>query len=229
MSLPTERMSDFTEHAWCNTLLADPSIIKRETRTYLGLPETENTSKAVSNTFFKHTLFTDGAVRAFCAMYRPGGGSGSSNTKAAMELATRDVFAGDTEAPSPAPSKSSTLKSKGEKQPGPEAPVAEALILVSLGSLVDGGIHRLHGGVTATLLDHTMGTLLSFHFANTSATSELRVKYLKPVHTPCVVLCRARMESVQGRWVRTRGWLESGDGTVLAESDGAFVLSRGVL
>jgi len=220
MPLPAEHMEDFAKHEWCNALLADPSITKRETRTFLGLPESEDTSEAVSNTFFTQTLFTDGALRAFCAMYRPNGSewkTGDVTNVASM----REVFVGDTETQPP--------RTPTPQPPPQTTPTAEVLLLISLGTLVDGGTHRLHGGVTASLLDHAMGTLLSFYFANGSATAELKVKYVKAVRTPCVLLCRARMESVQGRWIRTRGWLEDGEGTVFAEGEGAFVLSKGKL
>jgi hypothetical protein len=221
MSLPAEHMEDFTKHSWCNALLSDPTITKRETRASLGLPESAYAYKAVSNSFFTQTLFTDGAVRAFCAMYRPGGSDIIEGDATGPDF-TREVFASDGES-------QSNTSGKAKSTPQAATPTAEALLLISLGTLADGGIHRLHGGVTATLLDHTMGTLLSFYFVNTSATAELRIKYVKAVQTPCVLLCRARIESVQGRWIRTKGWLEDGAGTVFAEGEGAFVMSKGKL
>ena len=106
----------------------------------------------------------------------------------------------------------------------PDAP--ESIILVSIGSDVDGGIRRLHGGVTATLLDQVMGTLLSHYYENTSATSELNVKYMKAITTPCVLLVKGKVKREKGRWIETVGTIEDGHGTVFAEGVGAFVMGK---
>jgi acyl-CoA thioesterase FadM len=54
-------------------------------------------------------------------------------------------------------------------------------------------------------------------------TAELTIKYKKPIMTPAVLLCRARVAKEAGRWVELVGWVEDGNGTVYAEGRGAFV------
>ena len=61
------------------------------------------------------------------------------------------------------------------------------------------GIQRLHGGLTATLLDQGMGTLISYKYEGTCATAELDVMYKVAVMTPCVVPCRAKVVREKGR------------------------------
>ncbi|KAF2247344.1 hypothetical protein BU26DRAFT_520530 [Trematosphaeria pertusa] len=222
-SLPLEHLEDFTKREWCNALLSDPSITKIQKR---ALPSP--TDPDVSNTFFNHTLFTDDAVRAFLSLYRPGRGRGRSIADA--EIAG-DALLGDeqgqTDNHTPT-DKDIVEDAQDEKQLDTQADLdePEALMLVSIGSGIDGGVRRLHGGVTATLLDHVMGTLISYVHGNTSATAELSVKYKEAITTPRVVLCRARIVREAGRWIETVGWIEDGEGTVFAEGRGAFVKSR---
>jgi acyl-coenzyme A thioesterase PaaI-like protein len=174
----------------------------------------------VSNSLFTQTLFTDEAVRAFLSMYRPGRGRAKNiaDAEAAGDALLGDKDQGEVE------SRREDERTKLDSQADLDEP--EGLILVSLGKGVDGGIKRLHGGVTATLLDQVMGILISYSHQNTSATAELTIKYKKPIETPCVLLCRARIVREAGRWIETVGWVEDGHGTIFAEGKGAFVKSR---
>lgn len=224
-NLPIEHLEDFTKHEWCNILLSDPSITKIQKR---AVPSHDDLK--LSNTFFAKTLFTDDALRAFLSMYRPGRGRGRSIADAAV---ASDALLGDKQGQldNRTPTAKGVLEDAQEdegKDLDTQADLdePEALILASLGTGVDGAIRRLHGGVTATLLDHVMGTLISYAHENTSATAELTVKYFKPIQTPCVVLCRAKFLREAGRWIETIGWIEDGAGTVFAEGRGAFVKSK---
>jgi acyl-coenzyme A thioesterase PaaI-like protein len=219
--LKIEHIEDLTAHEWCNALLSDPSIASIEKR------RIHHEREGVSNTFFTRTLFTDGAIRAFLSLYRPGKGqrrliddSGGTtftgSTPTQEELASRS---NDTEAQRQAKKQDITHNTA-------DADAPESIILVSLGSDVDGGVHRLHGGVTASLLDQAMGYLLTHVFEITSATVELNVKYKKPVTTPCVLCVRAKIKRESGRWVETVGWVEDGLGVVFAEGEGSFVLGK---
>ncbi|ORX97800.1 HotDog domain-containing protein [Clohesyomyces aquaticus] len=208
---PKEHFEDFTRHEWCRNLLADPSITQKTARNIMPGHE-EN----VSNSFFKTTLFTDGAVRAFLSMFRPGrkgAGAGGTADDQTQTLSTDNSKREDRH-----------THAQLDTQTSLDEP--EALMLVSLGDALDGGINRLHGGVTATLLDHVMGVLISFLHRDTSATAELAIKYKIAIKTPMVLLCRARIVREKGRWIETVGWIEDGEGTVFAEGKGAFVKSR---
>ncbi|KAF1846366.1 uncharacterized protein K460DRAFT_286289 [Cucurbitaria berberidis CBS 394.84] len=213
-----ERLEDFTNHEWCNKLLSDPSI------THISKRQIPDTRAAISNTLFTRTLFTDDAVRAFLSLYRPGKGQQRDVNEA-------EIFTGSAPIHEVTPNNHATevqrQNAKAEKTFHPSDPDApEAIILVSVGNDVDGGIRRLHGGVTATFLDQAMGTLLSYFYQNTSATSELNVTYKKAITTPCILLCRAKVLREKGRWIETVGSVEDGQGTVFAEGRGAFVLGK---
>jgi acyl-coenzyme A thioesterase PaaI-like protein len=215
-----EHLEDFTTHEWCNALLSDPSV------TLISKRRIPDMRKGVSNTFFTRTLFTDEAMRAFLSLYKPGKGH--------RRAPGAGVFTGSPHAPIHQPPVPSNAEVEALRQSAkmektfdvddPDTP--EAILLVSLGTEVDGGTNRLHGGVTATLLDQVMGTLISYVYQYTCATSDLQVKYRKAVDTPCVLLCRAKLVKEKGRWIETRAWLEDGKGTVFAEGFGAFVMAK---
>lgn len=215
---PVEHIEDFTAHEWCNKLISDPSITHIAKR---SIPERR---EGVSNTFFTRTLFTDGAIRGFLSLHRPGKGQ-------IRDVDDDAVFVGEA----PLHDRFSSINAKEaqrqhakvEKHYDVNHPDAtEAMILVSIGHDIDGGTRRLHGGVTAALLDQVMGTLISNVYQHLCATSELNIKYKKAVSTPCVLLCRAKLVREQGRWIETMGWIEDGHGTVFAEGQGAFVMSK---
>jgi acyl-coenzyme A thioesterase PaaI-like protein len=210
----TERISDFTAHKWCNTLLSDPTI------THISPRQIPDKREGVSNTFFIRTLFADGAVRASLSLYRPGKGKRRHG----------DTILTSAQSELPRWSRSAEARRQGRKQEithNPrDAEAAEFLLLVSLGGDVDGGLHRLHGGVTASLLDQAMGWLLTCVYGPTSATVELKVRYRMPVTTPCVLVVRAKIQRESGRWVDTIAWVEDGRDTVFAEGKGSFVLGR---
>lgn len=213
-----EHLEDFTAHEWCNALLSDPSV------THISKRHVPEKREGISNTFFTRTLFTDTAIRAFLSLYKPG--------KGRRREPGEDVFTGsaplhENAAPNNTNVEARRQNAKEEKLYDVNDPGSpEAIILVSLGTEVDGGIRRLHGGVTATLLDQVMGTLISYVYEHTCATSDLNVKYKQAIMTPCVLLVRAKVVREKGRWIETKGWIEDGNGTVFAEGWGAFVMSK---
>jgi acyl-coenzyme A thioesterase PaaI-like protein len=215
-----EHLQDFTSLDWCQDLLSDPSITNIQKR------QVPDQREDVSNTFFTKTLFTDEALRAYLAMYRLG--------KVDKEHDEKAVFTGNPISQRSSPVMEGTtapsILSKEEyvwSSTDPDTP--EMLLLISLGRHVDGGARRLHGGVTATLLDQVMGHLIAFVYDNTCATADLNVKYKAAVTTPCVLLCRAKIIRKKGRWVESVGWVEDGQGKIFAEGKGAFVLNKSAL
>ncbi|KAH7066314.1 HotDog domain-containing protein [Paraphoma chrysanthemicola] len=213
-----EHLEDFTAHEWCNELLSDPAV------THMSKRHVTTLRKGVSNTFFTRTLFTDNAIRAMLSLYKPGNGQKREPGEA--------IFEGS--APSSEPETSFSKDAEERRQNAkeekisdvndPEAP--EAITLVSVGTDVDGGVRRIHGGVTASLLDNVMGTAISHVYQHLCATSDLSIKYKHPIDTPCVLLVRAKIVREKGRWIETRGWVEDGHGKVFAEGSGAFVMSK---
>lgn len=217
-----EHLQDFTSLPWCQDLLSDPSITRISKR------QTPDQRSDVSNTLFTKTLFTDDALRAYLSMYRP--------SKADRQHDDKAVFTGNTSlevvSAESSPSMKQELSTQSKEEhvwsaTDPDTP--ELYLLVSLGRDVDGGVRRLHGGVTATLLDQVMGTLISYVVDNTCATADLNIKYNAAVTTPCVLMCRAKVTRKKGRWIESVGWVEDGHGKVFAEGKGAFVMNKNAL
>lgn len=219
-----EHLRDFTSLEWCRDLLSDPSITRIQKR---QVPEQR---EDISNTLFTKTLFTDEAIRAYLSMYRPDKVDREHDEKAVFtgNVSSKNTSSG-TQRASKATAELLVLSKEEHVWSATDPDTSEMYILVSVGRDVDGGVRRLHGGVTATLLDQVMGHLISNAYDNTSATADLNVNYKAAVTTPCVLLCRAKIVRKQGRWVETVGWIEDGQGKVFAEGKGAFVMNKNAL
>ncbi|KAJ8110996.1 hypothetical protein OPT61_g6301 [Boeremia exigua] len=214
-----EHLQDFTSLDWCQALLSDPTITRINKR------QAPDQRDDVSNTLFTKTFFTDEAMRAYLSMYRPGKMDREHDEKAVFtgNASVGGAGAGHAGVVSVAPS----VLSKQEyvwSATDPDTP--EMYLMVSVGQDMDGGVQRLHGGVTATLLDQVMGTLVAYVYDNTCATADLNTKYKAAITTPCVLLCRAKVVRKKGRWIETLGWVEDGQGKIFAEGKGSFVLNR---
>lgn len=52
---------------------------------------------------------------------------------------------------------------------------------------------------------------------------DLNISYKKPIPTPGPVLCRARLEKLDGKKLYVRGTIEDGAGTVYTVGDAMFI------
>lgn len=118
---------------------------------------------------------------------------------------------------------------------GPENAIAPPLTLrgkddgsiagvVELGLAYQGPPGYVHGGVSALLLDHTLG--VANHWAGLSGmTAELNLRYLRPtpLFTPLTV--SAHQVRVDGRRIWTRGSITV-DGRELVTAEGLFVATH---
>ncbi|MBE3002382.1 PaaI family thioesterase [Nocardiopsis sp. HNM0947] len=118
---------------------------------------------------------------------------------------------------------------------GPENAIAPPLHLtgcedgsveatVELGLAHQGPPGYVHGGMSALLLDHTLG--VANHWAGLSGmTAELTLRYLRPtpLFTPLTVA--AHQVSVDGRRIRTSGSI-SADGRECVRAEGLFVATH---
>ncbi|TQW01282.1 hypothetical protein V2A60_002289 [Cordyceps javanica] len=104
-----------------------------------------------------------------------------------------------------------------------KSPLAgELLCLFALGSGVNGHVDVAHGGVTASILDVSMGSLCSIFSTegDSTFTLELNIRYKKALATPGVYLCRTWLQRrTTGRKAWLQAVIEDGNGTVYAESD----------
>jgi acyl-coenzyme A thioesterase PaaI-like protein len=109
-------------------------------------------------------------------------------------------------------------------------------ILFALGSALNGHPQILHGGITAVLMDESMGMLLQCQSSAGTFTKTLTVEYVAPVRTPGIVLVRVEVVERRGRGVKLVARLlqkEDGEETEggmveCARGEGLFVTPRGV-
>lgn len=115
---------------------------------------------------------------------------------------------------------------------GPENAIAPPLHLVglddgsiearvTLGLAYQGPPGCVHGGISALLLDHTLG--VANHWAGESGmTGTLTLRYHRPTPLFEELVISGRQESVDGRKIRTVGTITAG-GEVCVSADGLFI------
>lgn len=97
----------------------------------------------------------------------------------------------------------------------------EAVLNVVLGAAFEGAPGRTHGGIVASLIDETMGLVLSI--ASTPAfTGRLSITYRSPTPLGVPLEARARLKERVGRKITVSAQLRSGE-TLLAEAEGLFI------
>ncbi|KAI5856589.1 HotDog domain-containing protein [Tricharina praecox] len=104
----------------------------------------------------------------------------------------------------------------------PVATPSETCTFISVGDGLNGHEGILHGGAVSAILDIGLGAPV-----NTIAfTAFLNVTFKKPLPTPRVVVCRARItkSEVRKKWVA--GTLEDGEGTVYATGECLYVEAK---
>lgn len=108
-----------------------------------------------------------------------------------------------------------------------KSPVAgEVLCLVALGSGLNGHVDVAHGGITATILDVSMGTTCGLFSTegDSTYTLELTIRYKKPLVTPGIYMSRTWLQKrTTGRKAWLKSTIEDGNGVVIADSDGFWL------
>jgi acyl-coenzyme A thioesterase PaaI-like protein len=114
------------------------------------------------------------------------------------------------------------------KYPTSEVPrrIEEVRTFFSLGKGMNGYPHVCHGGMVATMLDETMGLLLSSNkdlenaaIRAETVTVQLNVQYLKPVATPQTVVVTAVLREIKGRKHYIDGTIMDESGEALAKAE----------
>ena len=88
----------------------------------------------------------------------------------------------------------------------------------------------VHGGLLATLLDETMGTV-PYGAPGIRLTAEMTVRYRRPTPIETDLVCRARVAAVSGRGFSVSATIVSADAedVVLVEGSATYVLSAASL
>ncbi|XHG05180.1 hypothetical protein AWENTII_008429 [Aspergillus wentii] len=175
-------LDHFRSLPWASSLLASPDYYPIHTWSRLPKPSTGEDG------FFSGTL------------------ASSSTIPHCLTIRRRDLIPPSPEAPAwPAPTASPS------SPPSPNPP--DAMMLLSLENPgVCGHPSTAHGGVIATLLDETMSLAVALHTASGGHprgqiyTSQLDVRYRKPLQVPGLVMVKARVVARVGRkfWVRAQ-------------------------
>ncbi len=121
---------------------------------------------------------------------------------------------------------------------GPGSPVAPPLVVdaagaegvtahVELGKAHEGPPGLVHGGTTATLLDHVLARAVRVSGSG-GLTATLTVTYRRPVRLGVPLVLTAHVVGTEGRRTTARGTVAAAadPGTVLAEAEGLFVALR---
>lgn len=86
--------------------------------------------------------------------------------------------------------------------------------------IYEGWIGVLHGGIQATLLDEIGGWVTMLKLKTTGVTSDMQVKYLKPVTVAGgEIMVRGKLESVEGRIANISASLYNGSGVECARAN----------
>ena len=101
---------------------------------------------------------------------------------------------------------------------------------MTLGNGMNGGPYLLHGGITATLIDDCVGTLMtvnedqdSMPLSSSSVTAYLNVQYLQPIVTPQTILIVTKCREVKGRKLFMDAEIRDSEGKVLAKADSLWI------
>lgn len=105
----------------------------------------------------------------------------------------------------------------------------EALVLVSLGSGLDGHNGVAHGGTTAVLFDECLSYAAVMHLKPPFVTGEQKVIYKKPVRTPGLILIRCWADKIEGRKIWIKGTMEDGHGGIYALAETLYIRPRAAL
>lgn len=131
-----------------------------------------------------------------------------------------------------------------ELQPGPRFLIESVTLLFDLRSGVNGYNGVAHGGLTATLIDEAMGTLMFQNHEvykektgrNESMPAEvlnmddlaiytvsMGIQYQRPITTPQVVMVQATLSHIMGRKLFFKVMITNGDGGTLASGEGMWI------
>ena len=234
LSEPQENLDDFKLHPWYHALLAAPHVTPQPTAS--RNPPFPNTIQAY--TFFSSTLFIPTGLRAMQSIlvrkpFTPSINRSLILPSSALQ-STGECFSSGTD-------------SRSLDKPLNDTSSDEWLVLVSLGTGLNGPGGIIHGGLTMTLLDNAMAVRARRAAGEKPVlTTQYEAEFKRKIKAPCVVLCRAWLDETvmnvnkDGReradgddgmgedeeTIYTRGRVEDGLGNVYLEANARFARRR---
>ncbi|KJX99557.1 thioesterase superfamily protein [Zymoseptoria brevis] len=218
MSNELESQSPFLREPWLASQLQHPDTVIRVTPSRESKVSTEDS-------LFAEILKTDRTIQSCLSFYLDHRSSSNSASSRSQNAEGREA--------------ESTAKS--------EDGIGEVTTLIAMGNGMNGHPQILHGGITATLIDESMGIFQSVNhsyrtdkmtkgpeesFAGTF-TAQLTVRYLAPVRTPGCVEVKVRSVKREPRkeWLKAevRQWVgdqEGGEAVVVADGEALFIQPR---
>ncbi|TVY47195.1 hypothetical protein LOCC1_G003433 [Lachnellula occidentalis] len=209
-------LAHFHSIPWCHALLTHRSILHIAIR-----PIPDRTALAsTESSLVRETLNTPRTVYAcvtfllYVKEFQPDGASISKEEKEAA--------------------RKTEMQARGEEK---ENPFQEYGALVDLRDGVNGYKGTAHGGFSGWCWMRLWGLrrmlrLISLTGMHTrvehgALTASLTVNFKKPLYTPRVVVVRGRVVDKKGRKLTVKGSLADGEGNVLAEADGVWIMANG--
>ncbi|KAL2434885.1 hypothetical protein ABEF95_010074 [Exophiala dermatitidis] len=192
-----EEVSVFLSIPWCQRILSDPEWRVEQCTSRVLKPQTRE------DALLSQSLNSNDTIKGWVSLYRrPQNTTNTNSTTSTHNNTTAAIPGGLT---------------------------TEVLTLLSLQPGLNGYSGVCHGGIVATILDEVMSILVtrcrnSQGVRGDNVTADLHLTYVKPVPTPAVVLCRAKINDIKGRKYYVDGQIVDGEsGTVLAKADALFI------
>jgi acyl-coenzyme A thioesterase PaaI-like protein len=111
--------------------------------------------------------------------------------------------------------------------------ITSVITLFTLGRDMNGGVNMLHGGIIATLIDDTIGTLLTVNkegklgtgapITQSTVTATQNVKFLKGVRTPATIAVQAWCRKREGRKFWCEAEMRDSEGVVMAKGEALWI------
>jgi uncharacterized protein (TIGR00369 family) len=82
-----------------------------------------------------------------------------------------------------------------------------------------------HGGIISTLIDEVCGwTIITHMGGRLGFTSEMTVRYIKPVPTNAEIIAQGRIIEEDGKYVRVSASIHSSDDVLLAKGECRYII-----
>ncbi len=82
----------------------------------------------------------------------------------------------------------------------------------------------LHGGFQAMLIDEIMFWAVYYNAKKITVTGNMKIQYLKPLHTECDYFIKGKLIKQQGIMYKAEGWIEDEKGNFFVKGAGTYII-----